>query len=201
MIFQRDYILRIIEQLGEAVCRLKEAVRELDKERLLAGLYREKCGVSMKTADGLDVESLINMLPSEPRLVLSELYYIRALHTRVLPETETEFLTRSMQLLLSLEDESLICQERRERLHDLTLKVSLTPEEQLAAFRFFLEGEAFDWAEDALFFALEEGAEDALQQGMAGFESLRTFSDDRLQRGGMPREELDMLMRELQARI
>ena len=40
MIFQRDYILRIIEQLGEAVCLLNEAVRELDKERLLAGLYR-----------------------------------------------------------------------------------------------------------------------------------------------------------------
>ena len=201
MIFQRDYILRMIQQLGEFVRRLKETLDEMEKARLLKDVCREKCGISLETADRLDTDSLARMLPSEPRLMLSELYYIRAMHIQAMPEDEAEWLGRSLRLLLSLEDESLICQERRERLHELTLKVSLTPGEELAAFRFFLEGEAFDWAEDALFFALEGGCPEAQAQGLAGFEGIRALSDERLSRGGLPREELEALIQELQARI
>lgn len=201
MIFQRDYILRMIEQLGEFVRRLNEVLNEMEKDRLLTAMCQEKCGLSMETADGLDTESLARMLPPEPRLALSELYYIRARHTPVMPEEEEIFLSRSLGLLLSLEGESLICQERRERLHDLTQEVELAPEEQLAAFRFFLEGEAFDWAEDALFFALESDCPEALAQGLVGFEGVRALSDERLSRGGLPREELEALIQELQARI
>lgn len=191
----------MIQMLGEFVRRLNETLDEMEKRHLLEDLCQEKCGLPLLTADGLDEKSLAQMLPTEPRLILSELYYIRARHTQTLPEDEAAYLARSARLLLSLGEESLICQERRERLHDLEPWADFTPAEYLEAFAFYLEGEAFDWAEDALFFALEGGAPEALSQGIAGFESLRELSDNRLQRGGLNREELESLIQELRARI
>ena len=117
MLFQRDYILRMIQMLGEFVRRLKETLDEMEKRRLLEDLCCEKCGMTLLTADGLDEKSLAQMLPPEPRLILSELYYIRARHTQMLPEDEETCLARSARLLLSLGEESLISQERKERLN------------------------------------------------------------------------------------
>lgn len=200
MLWQRDYILRMIHQMGEFLRRLKETLNDLDRQAMLGDLCREKCGIALETADGLDEKSLGEMLPPEPRLILSELYYIRALHTRLLPEEARAFLGRSARLLLSLKEESLVCRERCYRLHDLEADAALTPAEYLDAFAFYLEAEAFDWAEDALFFALEEGA-GGLEEGLRGFMGLRALSDQRLTAGGLPRQELEELIHTLQARI
>lgn len=200
MLFEQDYILRMIQMLGNFLRRLKEIALETEKRQELDHFCQEKCGLSLHTADTLSQESLTQLLPPEPRLILSELYYIRAQHTQCLEEERLEWLGRSARLLLSLKEESLICQERRERLHEMMAEAALSPEEMLDAFAFFLEGEAFDWAEDALFFALEDGAEKALQLGLQGFERLRDLSDKRLAAGGLSRRELNELIDELQAR-
>ena len=200
MLFEQDYILRLIQMMGNFLRRLKELLLETEKQQELDRFCEEKCGIKLKVADTLTFHSLSQLLPPEPRLILSELYYIRALHTQCLAEDRLEWLGRSARLLLSLKEESLVCQERRERLHELIGEIDLSPEEMLEAFAFFLEGEAFDWAEDALFFALEDGAVNALHRGIEGFKSLRALCDKRLQAGGLSRWELNELIDELQAR-
>lgn len=76
--FQRDYILRMIEMMGDLMRRVKELMDELAQMRLLEEVCRRQCGLPLSALETLSTESLTEMLSPTPRLFASELLYLRA---------------------------------------------------------------------------------------------------------------------------
>ena len=73
--FQRDYILRMIEMMGDLMRRVKELMDELAQMRLLDGASRKRCGLPLSALETLSAESLTELLSPAPRLFASELIY------------------------------------------------------------------------------------------------------------------------------
>ena len=76
--FQRDYILRMIEMMGDLMRRVKELMDELARMRLLEEVCRRQCGLPLSALETLSTESLTELLSPTPRLFASELIYLRA---------------------------------------------------------------------------------------------------------------------------
>lgn len=162
MYFQRDYILRMIEMMGDVMRRISEMIDQLQRMKLLEDLCREHCGLTLEAAEGLSLESLCDMLDPGPRFALSELIYTKAVSGTGEAERRTEALLKSLRLLLSLRDTGPLCEARAERIKELTdeLGDELDGSDWLACAAFFSEAERYDDMEDALFLALPR-ADDA----------------------------------------
>lgn len=76
--FQHDYILRMIEMMGDLMRRVKELMDELSQMRLMDEACRRHCGLPMGALEALSAESLVELLAPTPRLFASELLYTRA---------------------------------------------------------------------------------------------------------------------------
>ena len=162
MSYQRDYILRLIQMMGDLMRRLTEKLENSERMAMLDDRSRELCGISLAVAEELDEQSLIEMLLPLPRLMMSELLYIKA-QTCELPIGDAEALQyKTLRLLASLYAEPQLCDLRADRLEMLkqALLEKLTAPELIDCARFFAQAERFDHMEDALFQALarETGA-------------------------------------------
>jgi len=187
MFFQKDYILRMIEMMGDLMRRIKELISDLQRIKLLEDACRMHCGISLETAETLTLESLIRLLPSVPRLMASEILYIKA-DSFTLPQEEREaLLHKSLHLLATLWEEGPLCEVRAERMTAMkdTLLPRLSPAELMNIARFMGEAERYGDMEDALFQGLErmppgperetfaqEGADMLLQAASASSEAL-----------------------------
>ena len=187
MFFQKDYILRMIEMMGDLMRRIRELMNELARLKLLDDTCRKHTGMSLDVAEELTRESLCSLLQPMPRLVMSEILYAKA-QTITLAEDEKEaLLHKSLHLLSSLWAEGPLCEVRAERL--LEMKACVYPlldsGELLACARFFAEAEYFSDMEDAIFQAAEslpagELFTEACREGIALLETASRAKPDAL---------------------
>lgn len=155
--FQRDYILRMIEMMGDLARKVAQLMEELEYLHQLDDASRLHCGLPLKALEELSYESLIEMLGPEPRLYASEILYLRAMERSIRWEAQDEMMLKSLRLLASLTDESLLCELRSPRLKELKSQVQqlLTAEDLYQCAVFFGAGDCYDEMEDSLFQAVE----------------------------------------------
>lgn len=110
--FQRDYILRMIEMMGDLMRRVKELMDELAQMRLLEEACRRQCGQPLSALETLSAASLTEMLSPTPRLFASELIYLRAMASPDLWEEGRMLRLKSLRLLLTLAEEGPLCELR-----------------------------------------------------------------------------------------
>ncbi len=196
-LFQRDYILRMIEMMGDLARKVAQLMEELEYLHQLDDASRLHCGLPLKALEELSWESLSDMLSPEPRLYASEILYLRAMERSMQWDDRDQLLVKSLRLLASLTDESLLCELRAGRLQELKTVAlpMLTAQDIMQCAVFFKEGDRYDYMEDALFQAVERCNEtDQLQLRIAGSAMLRqaaeAASDEALIFCGMSREEL-----------
>lgn len=151
--FQRDYILRMIEMMGDLMRRVKELMDELAQMRLLEEACRRQCGLPLSALETLSTESLTEMLSPTPRLFASELIYLRATASPSLWEEGRMLRLKSLRLLLTLAQEGPLCELRAARVQALKLELMdlLLPEDLMACAAFLRQGGAYADMEDALF--------------------------------------------------
>ena len=155
--FQRDYILRMIEMMGDLMRRVKELMDELAQMRLLEEVCRRQCGLPLSALESLSTESLTELLSPTPRLFASELIYLRATASPSLWEEGRMLRLKSLRLLLTLAQEGPLCELRAARVQALKLELMdlLLPEDLMACAAFLRQGGAYADMEDALFEAAE----------------------------------------------
>ncbi len=160
--FQRDYILRMIEMMGNLARKVAQLMEELEYLHQLDDASRLHCGMPLRALETLSVDSLCQMLDEQPRWIASELLYLRALERHVQWEARDEMLLKSLRLLASIRRESVLCELRAPRLSELKQRCLLlmTPEDLFSCALFFSEAERYDEMEDALFQALEASPAD-----------------------------------------
>lgn len=195
--FQRDYILRMIEMMGDLARRVAQLMDELEYLHQLDKESRLHCGLPLKALEELSFESLRDMLAPEARLYASELIYLRAMERSMQWEARDELLLKSLRLLATLSEEGVLCEVRAPRLRELKQQLLplLTAEDLAACAMFFGSGGAFDEMEDALFQAVERlpSPEERLALVGKGAELLRqaaNATEETLAHCGMTREEL-----------
>ncbi len=202
MFFQRDYILRMIEMMGDLMRRIRELLDDLQRMKLLDDVCHKHCGLSLEVAEKLTSGSLTDMLQPMPRLMLSEVLYAKAHTFTLLPEEKEALLHKSLHLLASLWQEGPLCELRAQRLLDMKAAVALlSPEELMDCARFFSEAERFDAMEDALFQAVEaagpEKRPDLCQEGTALLAAAALASEQALAFAHTSRQELLEAAKEL----
>jgi hypothetical protein len=196
LFFQKDYVLRMIEMMGDFMRRIGELLDDLQRMRLLDDACREYCGIDLKASEKLSVESLVELLSPQPRLMMAEILYIRAMQTSLPDEDREQILYRCVRLLLSLKDESLLCELRFMRLSNCMEETQalLTPSDRMEAAAFFLQAEQFGLGEDQVYEALEEAspeeAPSLLQKGEKLMECCLQVPKKRLAAGGLPYQEV-----------
>lgn len=158
--FQRDYIMRMIEMMGDLMRRIKELMDELSQMRLLEEVSRRQCGLPLSALETLSTESITELLSPTPRLFASELLYLRATASSFLWEEGRMLKLKSLRLLLTLSEEGPLCELRASRVQELKLALMdlLLPEDLMACAVFLKQGGAYADMEDALFEAAERCA-------------------------------------------
>jgi hypothetical protein len=207
MFFQKDYILRMIEMMGDFMRRIGEMLDDMHRLRLLEDACREHCGMDLNAAGSLSVESIIDLLAPQPRLMMAEILYIQAMQTSLPEDTRDQLLYRCARLLLSLREESLLCELRWERLNACITEVGplFTPGDRMDAAAFFIQAEKFGLGEDQLYESLDEASLEEypklLKAGQELMESCLTLPKNRLESGGLPYPEVLESITTLKKRI
>lgn len=210
---RKDYIMRMIELLGQAIAEVvlkRKAKDEAAAQQLLDQVSTEHLGLPLTLVISQPPSQLKAMLSLDGELdpgkclVAGELFgqaaALRQHHGeaealrlksldffmsgyRVLPEKERRLYAEKIATLIeTLEDHAFEDQER---------------------LRFVLVYEAahrYDQAEDLLFELLDAGVEGALERGLKLYQRLLYRKDEDLERGGLPREEVEQGLRELESR-
>lgn len=206
MFFQKDYVLRMIEMMGDFMRRIGELLDDLHRLRLLDDACRQHCGMDITAARKLSVESLIELLAPQPRLMMAEILYIQAMQTSLKEEEREQLLYRSARLLLSLRGESLLCELRYERLCECLEKTQelLTARDKMDAAAFFMQADQFGKGEDLLYEALDAAMPQEyplfLAEGEALLKECLAIPQKRLADGGLPYEEVLESIQSLQRR-
>ncbi len=206
MFFQKDYILRMIEMVGEVMRRVGEMLDDLQRFRLLDDACRQHCGMDLDAARNLDIESLIDLLAPQPRLMMAEILYIQAIQTSLKDEERERLLYRSGRLLISLRSESLLCELRHHRLSECIEGAGelFSARDRLDAAAFFMQADQFAKGEDQLYEALESSSSiehaSFLDESEALLKQCLTMPHDRLQAGGLPYDEVLESIRALSKR-
>ena len=68
MAFQRDYVLRIIEMMGEFFRKIGERMDRREQLLALDEMCRDQCGLSLKAAFALKEETVQDLLPEKLRM-------------------------------------------------------------------------------------------------------------------------------------
>jgi len=206
-LFQRDYILRMIEMMGDLARKVAQLMEELEYLHQLDDASRLHCGLPLKALEELSHESLLEMLGPEPRLYASEILYLRAKEPSIQWDAQDRMMLKSLRLLASLTEESLLCELRTPRLRELKSQVLslLTAQDLYQCALFFSTGDCYDEMEDALFQAVElaneEGQRSALiEKGFALLvQAAEEATESALAYCRMTRNELKQAAEELAA--
>lgn len=172
--FQHDYILRMIEMMGDLMRRVKELMDELSQMRLMDEACRRHCGLPMGALEALSAESLVELLAPTPRLFASELLYTRAEAFSLPAEQERDVRLKSLRLLISLWEEGPLCELRAGRVQALKQELLplLTADDLMLCARFLFEGGAYADMEDAVFEAAAAAEPGERLRHIAGGEAL-----------------------------
>ena len=157
MLYERDYILRVIAEMGRMLRALRDAATEEIRLGMLDAACRAQCGLSLKAARLMDEDSLRALLPRETLLRLSMLLSACA-ETALHDEDDAAPLqARSLRLMLASADGPEAAGALAAQLDGL-LRASLPllmAEDLLACAAFFREGGRYDLMDNAAFFLWE----------------------------------------------
>ena len=200
MFFEKDYILRVIEQIGEFFRRLTELASRADQRAALDRFCRERCLCTLDGARALDTGTAAELMNETTRFLLSEVLYLDGMLLRA-DEEKTRSYLKALRLLSGLSGDGPLCMERSPRLKELAglCRDEMTGEDDLACASFFMNGGRYDAMEDMIFFGAEcEGnTKDRIARGLDMMYNARVMPDETLILGGLPREELESGIAEL----
>ena len=111
MDFEKDYILRLIQMLGDLMRRVASLLDDRERNRMLDGACREWCGMALEAGEKLAPEALCDLLAPEPRLVMAELLAGKADALTLSADTAEDVRLRAGKLLHRLYDDKLITEE------------------------------------------------------------------------------------------
>ena len=217
--FQRDYILRLVEQLGKtlgAVLTLKKANRFDEAELAIGEAAKNLVGLDIATLLALPVDQIVTLfspggsLDAGKCIVVAELLYEHGEIRSLQGEEETAYHARIRALSLLLEVSGHESLERipdaeryLRRIETLTEALSVYPPvpavQEKLVFHHERQGEFAD-AEDVLFELVDAGHEDVIVPGIELYQRLLAKSDDELERGKLPREEVEDGLSQLRSR-
>lgn len=204
--FQRDYILRMIEMMGDLMRRVKELMDELSQMKLLDEACRRHCGLPMDAVVALGHESLEELLAPTPRLFASELLYARATQFSLPLEDEEALLLKSLRLLVSLWEQGPLCEVRSARLKELKARLlpQLNARDLSLCAEFLCAAEEYADMEDAIFQMVEAAQSDERMRyelrGEAMLRAAARVSEKTLTLARTSSHELREAARELNAR-
>lgn len=217
--FHRDYILRLVEQLAQtvgAVLTLKKARRFEEAELAISEAARNLVGLDVKTLLALPVEQIVTLfspsgiLDAGKCIVVAEILYEHGEIKSLRGEQDLAYDARIRALSLLLEvsgRESLEripdAQRYLRQIESLTEALSDYPPvpavQQRLVFHHERQGDFAD-AEDVLFELVDAGHEDIVPAGIELYQRLLAKSDDELERGRLPREEVEDGLAQLRSR-
>jgi hypothetical protein len=219
-VFQRDYILRLVSQLAKTlgtVISLKKAKRFDEAELAVAGAAKNLVGLDLETLLALPVDQIVTLfspggsLDAGKCLVVAELLVEHGEIRGLRGDEETAYGARIRALSLLLEVSGRESLERipeperyLARIESLTTALSnypLVPAVQLKLVLHHERQGAFADAEDVLFELVDAGDEDAVAFGIGLYQRLLAKSDAELERGKLPREEVEDALSQLRARL
>jgi hypothetical protein len=218
-VFQRDYILRLVEQLSKtlvSVLAFKKNQRYDDAEVAVAAAAKNLVGLDVKTLLALPVEQIVTLFSPGGSLdpgrciVVAELLYEHAEIRTLKGDEETAYHARIRALCLLLEVSGRESLERipdsgryLSRIETLTEALSEYPPvpavQKKLVFHHERQG-SFSDAEDVLFELIEAGHDDIITAGIELYERLLAKDNDELDRGKLPRDEVEDGLSQLRAR-
>ncbi|HEY2958234.1 MAG TPA: DUF6483 family protein [Actinomycetota bacterium] len=218
MSFQRDYLMRQIEQAAQALARILVAARGGNRDEALAlfdEAYRPLVGVSGRVVASLDEEQLLTLLTSgsapDPRrvgvaieLLVTEADLL-AEKGEVGPAAAHYRRALGLTAYLASHLGRLPDGDLASRLADRAGTLALTPAQRLHLARLHEALGRYGDAEDALFEVLDEDPDHAaaVDHGIAFYQRLLAKGDAELEAGNLPRDEVrgalaDLLRRQVQ---
>lgn len=217
--FQRDYILRLVEQLTKslgAVLALKKAKRYREAEEAVAEAAKNLVGLDVRTLVALPIDPIVAMfspggsLDAGKCLVVAELLREAGELESLQQDDEGAHQCRIRALGLLLEVSGRESLERvpdaegyLRKIEALVEAVSSHPPVIAIQERLIRHHERrgnYADAEDVLFELLDAGHEDVAPFGIELYQRLLEKSDAELERGGLPRDEVEDGLAQLRAR-
>lgn len=215
--FQRDYILRLVEQLGKTlatVLTLKRAKSWDEAELAVAEAARDLAGLDIETLLALPVDQMTTLfsaagsLDAGKCLVAAELLCEHGEIRDLRGDEATACLERTRALSLLLE---VFAGEQPGRIPDAeryskridTLVEALSdyppvPAVQMKLVSYYERRGELANAEDVLFDLIDAGHEEVITSGIDLYQRLLTRRDEELERGGLPRAEVEDGLAQLQ---
>lgn len=211
--FQRDYILRMIEQITQIIAtqifRLKKEDKQQEILTVIDELYARLSLPQSKLIDLLSLEQLISMLsvndepdPLKISVVADLLQEEGEAYLQLQDESRGySKLVKSLSLRLylhELNESSEVAEPIEDTLEQLK-PYDLSPDVTLSVMRYFGRTQRFDRAEDVVFHALDVGGEVGRlsAQAVLFFSSLLAHDDKLLKEGRLPRSEVEAVLKEL----
>ena len=217
--FQRDYILRLVEQLAKtlgAILTLRKAKRYNEAEEAITDAAKNLVGLDVRTLHALPLDQIValfspgGVLDPGKSLVVAELLYEHGELKTLEGEDGVAYQSRVRALGLYLEVSG---RESLERIPDAdrylekieTLLGELAPYgpaseiQKRLIWHYEREG-AYADAEDTLFELIDAGHAELVPEGIELYERLLAKPDDALDRGKLPREEVEEGLAQLRAR-
>lgn len=210
--YQRDYLLRLIEQItvaiGSTVFKLRKEKKHEEALDAVGELYNKLSLPGRKIIAGLSAEELVRMLTQQGVLQTDKVVLAAALlkeEAAIYEEMGKKDTSRSYQLkslyLYLVANQAEPNESAHKFIAELLNNVD-TAELDLDAQRllipYFEASGSFSRAEDLLFKLLEMKHDDTLrQEGIAMYERLLQLSDAELEAGNLPRKEVQDALNEL----
>lgn len=192
MYFQRDYVLRMIEMMGELVRRLCSIAQEADALRELDEICQKACGMPLAMLRTENPDTLADLFSEPQRFLAAELLEID-IEIGGRKQADEELLPRRQQALAlyaSLDDPDYMLAAADRSAEMLEKTLDQLPVQSLLGVAALCERSGrFASAEDALYAAAElwDGAK---AEAEAFYDRLDALDDRALLAGGFSREEI-----------
>ncbi len=212
---KHDYVLRLIEQLARFVGRLIAKTREEPAAVAAASddALRKLAGLDLATVRTLPLPALLGLLRRGTEvdpgrtLVVAELLHVQSVADDAVGECDLADSERLRALALYLEcflrfrDDALTDSiDRAEALIEAMRGRALPPEVLQRLALYFERTGRYARAEDAVFELAEIEPETAGSLGLPLFDRLLALDDDALEKGALPRDEVEAARAELEER-
>jgi len=217
--FQRDYILRLVEQLAKtlgAVLVLKKARRFDEAELAVSEAAKNLVGLDVRTLLALPLEQIVTLfspvgsLDAGKCLVVAEILYEDGDVKSLKGDEAAAYRSRIRALGLLLEVSGRESLERIpdpdkylrkiETLIEFLSAYAPVPEIQERLIPHFERQGELARAEDVLFELIDAGHEEAVAPGIELYERLLSKTDEELERGDLPRSEVEEGLSQLRER-